>query len=100
MYRYFAFQCVNNATIKSMQEISKLYYMATSFCSWLEFSQSDSLVSLNLLNHTTSSRPELAASSYALTTFPNKELTDDTQTLSGADLFDTVVTQETDLEWK
>lgn len=59
-----------------------------------------SLVVLNFLDNTIRSRPELAASSYTLVTYPEKELKDDAQTLAAAELFNATITQKTKLSWK
>lgn len=60
-----------------------------------------SLVALNFLDNTIRSRPELAASSYTLvTSYPEKELKDDAQTLAAAELFYATITQKTKLSWK
>ena len=49
---------------------------------------------LNFLDDTISSRPDLAAASYVLmTTYPRRELTDDTQTLADANLLNALVIQ-------
>ena len=60
------------------------------------------MVALTFLDDTISSRPELAASSYTLvTSYPEKELKDDTQTLAAAELFSVFITQKTEkLAWK
>jgi len=59
------------------------------------------LHALNFLDNTISSRPELATSSYTLvTSYPEKELTDDMQTLAGAELFNALITQKMELAWK
>ena len=48
----------------------------------------------NFLDNTISSRPDLAATSYVLmTTHPRRELTDDTQTLSDANLLNALIIQ-------
>ena len=47
-----------------------------------------------LLDGTISSRPDLAATSYVLmTTHPRRELTDDTQTLADANVFNALIIQ-------
>ena len=60
------------------------------------------MVALIFLDDTISSRPELAASSYTLvTSYPEKELKDDTQTLAAAELFNAFITQKTEkLAWE
>ena len=48
----------------------------------------------NFLDDTISSRPDLAATSYVLmTTYPRRELTDDTQTLSDANFLNALIIQ-------
>ena len=48
----------------------------------------------NFLDDTISSRPDLAATGYVLmTTHPRRELTDDTQTLSDANLLNALIIQ-------
>ena len=61
-----------------------------------------SLVTVIFLDDTISSRPELAASSYTLvTSYPEKELKDDTQTLAATELFNAFITQKIEkLAWK
>ena len=49
---------------------------------------------LTFLDDTISSRPDLASASYVLmTTFPKRELTDDTQTLVDANLLNALIIQ-------
>ena len=48
----------------------------------------------SILDDTISSRPDLAATSYVLmTTYPRRELTDDTQTLSDTKLLNALIIQ-------
>ena len=54
------------------------------------------MFALNFLDDTISSQPELAASSYTfVTSYPEKELKDDAQTLAAAELFNAFITQKT-----
>jgi UBX domain-containing protein 1 len=55
---------------------------------------SSDLTMICLLNNTSSARPEYASSTFVLlTTFPNKELSDESQTLADAKLLNAVIVQ-------